>query len=218
MEQPCSVDSVSSALKAKYCKSSSNLDEIVPANRSSLKSDKLVQKLAMKQSSSLFEFENKFLAPLRKTTLASSHKMVDLTERTLLDKKCDEVIAPCSSKRPRLVITGPDQICCKNSSENHCCNMLNDEKLTLSGSQDKIEMLPKEEMTLQTKSTLSNDHGKPSGSVTSSEDAESKGSIFLVQVKYFSFNPHSMELILRFFRYKESCQGTVEVLPRSHKF
>nr|GMC77545.1 regulator of telomere elongation helicase 1 homolog isoform X2 [Ipomoea batatas] len=183
VEQPRSVDSVSSALKAKNCRSSSNLDEIVPANRSSLKSDKLVQNLDMKRSSSLFEFESKFLPSLRKTAQASNHKLIDLTERTLLDKKSDEVIAPCSSKRPRLVITGPDKVCCKSSSENQCCNMLNDDKLTLSGSQDKIEMLPKDEPTLQTKVTSSNDHGKLSGSVTSSEDAENKGSMFLVQVR-----------------------------------
>ncbi|VFQ89237.1 unnamed protein product [Cuscuta campestris] len=167
------------ARNAKHCnKNVINLDDIVPANRSSLKSEKVFQDLTVKKSSNLFEFESKLLGPLRKTPAYGHHKIVDLI-RTESD---EDIIKPCSLKKPRLVITGPEQIGSSREG-NKGSNVLDDGRLTNLGSQKKIEKLPKDEMRLQTEVALSNSDGKLSPSATSSQDVENKGSTFLVQVR-----------------------------------
>ncbi|CAH9066220.1 unnamed protein product [Cuscuta epithymum] len=160
-------------------KSIINLEEIVPANRSSLKSEKVVQNLTVEQSSNLFEFENKLFAALRKTPVDGHHKADDLIKTTLLDKQSDEASEPCPSKKPRLVITGPDRMG-RSRQAIKSCNMLDGGRLTLSGPREK---LPKDEIELQTEVALSSSHGKLSNSATSSENVEDKGSTFLVQVR-----------------------------------
>ncbi|KAJ8553380.1 hypothetical protein K7X08_024058 [Anisodus acutangulus] len=96
---PCSTNQLSSSVKQGN--SPGRLEDILPANKSSLRSDKLAKNLAVKHASNL-------LVPGRKDMLISNQKIIDLTKHELSDERPKDVIAPCSLKRPRLTLTGPD--------------------------------------------------------------------------------------------------------------
>ncbi|XP_060205661.1 regulator of telomere elongation helicase 1 homolog isoform X2 [Lycium barbarum] len=96
---PCSTNQLSSSVKQGN--SPGRLEDILPANKSSLTSDKLVKNLAVKHASNM-------LVPVRKDMLISNQKIIDLTKHELSDERRKDVIAPCSLKRPRLTLTGPD--------------------------------------------------------------------------------------------------------------
>ncbi|KAM3267703.1 regulator of telomere elongation helicase 1 isoform X2 [Capsicum chacoense] len=96
---PCSTNQLSSSVKQGH--SPGRLEDILPANKSSLRSDKLAKILAMKHASNL-------LVPGRKDMPVSNQKMIDLTKDELSDERPKDVIAPCSLKRPRLTLPGSD--------------------------------------------------------------------------------------------------------------
>ncbi|PHU24343.1 hypothetical protein BC332_09450 [Capsicum chinense] len=96
---PCSTNQLSSSVKQGN--SPGRLEDILPANKSSLRSDKLAKILAMKHASNL-------LVPGRKDMPVSNQKMIDLTKDELSDERPKDVNAPCSLKRPRLTLPGSD--------------------------------------------------------------------------------------------------------------
>lgn len=96
---PCSTNQLSSSVEQGN--SPGSLEDILPANKSSLRSDKLVKNLAVKHASNL-------LVPGRKDMLISNQQIIDLTKHELSDERPKDIIAPCSLKRPRLTLTGPD--------------------------------------------------------------------------------------------------------------
>ncbi|KAF5957087.1 hypothetical protein HYC85_004312 [Camellia sinensis] len=83
-------------------KSFSNWGGILPANRSSLTSNKQIQSLTWKHSSDLLCNEKKLLIPGRKSKRNINH-LIDLTCNSSADEETSrELIMPCSSKKPRI--------------------------------------------------------------------------------------------------------------------
>ncbi|KAI8020505.1 hypothetical protein LOK49_LG04G02653 [Camellia lanceoleosa] len=83
-------------------KSFSNWGGLLPANRSSLTSNKQIQSLTWKHSSDLLCNEKKLLIPGRKSKHNINH-LIDLTCNSSADEETSkELIMPCSSKKPRI--------------------------------------------------------------------------------------------------------------------
>lgn len=99
MDIPCSTNQSSSSVKQGN--GPGGLEDILPANKSSLRSDKIAKLLAVKHASNL-------LVPGRKDMPISNQKIIDLTKHELADEPPKDVVAPCSMKRPRLALTGSD--------------------------------------------------------------------------------------------------------------
>lgn len=100
-----SAESLSTFADVKPGNFSGQLREIPPANCSSLPSYKH-QNPTLKHSSDLFYSEKKLSIPGKRSFETSKHMLVDLTRNELRDEKImDELIAPCSSKKPKLVKT-----------------------------------------------------------------------------------------------------------------
>jgi len=96
---PGSTNQLSSSVKQGN--SPGRLEDILPANKSSLRSDKLAKILAVKHASNL-------LVPGRIGMPICNQKIIDLTKHELADEPPKDIVAPCSTKRPRLALTGSD--------------------------------------------------------------------------------------------------------------
>ncbi|CAN4086784.1 unnamed protein product [Withania somnifera] len=193
---PCSTNELSSSVKQGN--SPGRLEDILPANKSSLRSDKLANILPIKHASNL-------LVPGRKNIPISSQKITDLTKRELFGERPKDVIASCPLKRPRLILTGSDcqrdhfrkphsspgcsSVAHHLRSESDSRYLLKNEKLQYSDERstqksnlDRAKLL-EDEMTSQKTSglvDLQNEDGIRSSSPCNDEE---KGSAFLVQVR-----------------------------------
>lgn len=99
----CSIDTGSSKQKQQnnFC----HLAEVVPANRSSLTSNKLVHDMALKQSSTALSMGKKLIIPGAKSTQLSNLKTMNLSRHVSSDENSG-LMASCSLKKPKLLITG----------------------------------------------------------------------------------------------------------------
>uniref|UniRef100_A0A2N9I226 ATP-dependent helicase C-terminal domain-containing protein n=1 Tax=Fagus sylvatica TaxID=28930 RepID=A0A2N9I226_FAGSY len=103
ISQDSSVKALSSILDTKRGNSSSQVGEVLPANRSSLTPFKS-QSLILKRSSDLICNENKLLMPGRKNMQHQDHEIIDLTGYSILDEKpSKELLAPCSARKRKLL-------------------------------------------------------------------------------------------------------------------
>lgn len=120
MDQACYTKSLSSLHEVKKRNTSSHSGEILPANLSSLSPYKAIQASKLKNSSDLIQFEKKLLLPGRESVQYRDHEFIDLTGNSSLDEKPrkEELIAPCSTKKRKVLSTEPDQKqCIKNISD-----------------------------------------------------------------------------------------------------
>lgn len=107
MDQHGTAKSLSSLLESKRGKDSSQLEDILPANRSSLMPFKENQDFKLKYSSSLFCNEKKLLIPRKKNIQHQVHEMIDLTGKSSLDETSsrEELLLPCSAKKRKVFNT-----------------------------------------------------------------------------------------------------------------
>lgn len=106
--------------EVKNRNTSSHSGEIVPANRSSLSPYKGIWASELKNSSDLIQFEKKLLLSGRKSIQYRDHEFIDLTSNSSLHAKPrkEELIAPCSTKKRKVLISESDQMqCVKKISE-----------------------------------------------------------------------------------------------------
>lgn len=196
VDLPCSTNQLSSPVEQGN--SASRLEDILPANKSSLRSDKLSKILAIKHASSL-------LVPGRKDIPIGNQKMVDLTKHELPDERPKDVIAPSSLKRPRLTLTGSDSqrdhfrkphdspdcssVAHHLLSESNARYLLknkksqySDERSTENSNLDRANLLEDEMTSRKTAGLvdLQNEDGIHSSAPCNNEE---KGSAFLVQVR-----------------------------------
>ncbi|XP_049367537.1 regulator of telomere elongation helicase 1 homolog isoform X3 [Solanum verrucosum] len=193
---PGSTNQLSSSVKQGN--SPGRLEDILPANKSSLRSDKLAKILAVKHASNL-------LVPGRKDMPISNQKIIDLTKHELADEPPKDVGAPCSMKRPRLALTGSDyqsdhfrkphdspdcsSVAHHLLSESDFRYLLNNKKSQYSDNQstrnsnlDRANLLEDERTSRKTAGLvdLQNEDGILSSAPCNNEE---KGSAFLVQVR-----------------------------------
>ncbi|XP_024958342.2 regulator of telomere elongation helicase 1 homolog isoform X6 [Citrus sinensis] len=123
-EVPSSTPAVDQACyslhEVKNRNTSSHSGEIVPANRSSLSPYKGIWASELKNSSDLIQFEKKLLLSGRKSIQYRDHEFIDLTSNSSLHAKPrkEELIAPCSTKKRKVLISESDQMqCVKKISE-----------------------------------------------------------------------------------------------------
>lgn len=195
MDFPGSTNQLSSSVKQGN--SPGRLEDILPANKSSLRSDKLAKILAVKHASNL-------LVPGRIGMPICNQKIIDLTKHELADEPPKDIVAPCSTKRPRLALTGSD---CQSDhfrkphdspdcssvahhllSESDFRYLLNNKKSQYSDNQstrnsnlDRANLLEDERTSRKTAGLvdLQNEDGILSSAPCNNEE---KGSAFLVQV------------------------------------
>ncbi|XP_022889692.1 uncharacterized protein LOC111405159 isoform X2 [Olea europaea var. sylvestris] len=105
----CSLESMASSCQVKGGNLSNQLREILPANRSSLMSDKLIQDSALKRSTNLKHLDKNFLTTGLNSTQSNKQKIVKLTPEVSLDDKDNELLALYALKKRKLLIEGPDQ-------------------------------------------------------------------------------------------------------------
>lgn len=193
---PGSTNQLSSSVKQGN--SPGRLEDILPANKSSLRSDKLAKILAVKHASNL-------LVPGRIGMPICNQKIIDLTKHELADEPPKDIVAPCSTKRPRLALTGSD---CQSDhfqkphdspdcssvahhllSESDFRYLLNNKKSQYSDNQstrnsnlDRANLLEDERTSRKTAGLvdLQNEDGILSSAPCNNEE---KGSAFLVQVR-----------------------------------
>ncbi|KAH9666128.1 Regulator of telomere elongation helicase 1-like [Citrus sinensis] len=121
LEETPAVDQACYSLhEVKNRNTSSHSGEIVPANRSSLSPYKGIWASELKNSSDLIQFEKKLLLSGRKSIQYRDHEFIDLTSNSSLHAKPrkEELIAPCSTKKRKVLISESDQMqCVKKISE-----------------------------------------------------------------------------------------------------
>ncbi|KAL8465834.1 hypothetical protein ACS0TY_035084 [Phlomoides rotata] len=171
-----SLDPVSSRKQVKQGSIASNLREIVPANRSSLTSDRLLQGSNLKWSSNL-------TCVGRKSLISGSRNIEDI------DEKASDPLTPCITKKPKLLIAGPDQS--KHCEKPHHSNYsVKRESLRFlenvcSQNPEEKEVLAGDEI-ITGKRTVELNIGKHKDAGSQSvphNDDETKGSAFLIQVR-----------------------------------
>lgn len=97
MDRDYSAQSLSSLLEVKRGKTSSQLGEILPANRSSLTPFKPDP-----------AFTSNLFLKKKKNVQYQNHETVDLTSNSLFEKPNKEVITPCAGKKQRIIKIEPD--------------------------------------------------------------------------------------------------------------
>ena len=106
MSQDSSVKALSPIRDTKRGSSStsSQLGEVLPANRSSLSPFKS-QSLILKCPSDLISNEKKILMPGRKNMQHQDHEITDMTGYSILNEKPskEKLIAPCSARKRKLL-------------------------------------------------------------------------------------------------------------------
>ncbi|XP_027167698.1 regulator of telomere elongation helicase 1 homolog isoform X1 [Coffea eugenioides] len=189
----CTVVSVSSPKKRGT--SLSHLTEVVPANRSSLTSHKLNIGLKLSSNANL-------LSHLSTNMQCSFKDAVGSTNYDLSGTKSGQCIAPCSLKKPRLVITGHEQTESFEKSDEPSCSrenshatsystgFLKNEKLqwfndrSKQNAQDSRRLLESEvKVKIMTSTSIDPKDKEKNSASTASNDEERKGSAFLIQVQ-----------------------------------
>lgn len=193
----CSVDTGSS--KQKQQKNFSHLPEVVPANRSYLASDKLLQNIALKQSSNKLSMGKKLIIPGLKSTQSGIFNTMSLSKHVSSDENSGQLMASCSLKKPRLLITeqtgyGEESpgisTVNKNVLTGDLTVSLENEKPMWSG--DKCQRNVGDRKRLLDKGMMEQNSGaqfieqKDKGAESGSANEEKKGSDFLIQVKGFA--------------------------------
>lgn len=190
----CSVDTGTS--KQKQQKNFSHLAEVVPANRSSLTSDKLHQDMTLKQSSNALSMGKKLVIPGWKSTQSSTFKTMSLSKHVASDENSGQLMASCSLKKPRLLITeqtgyGEKSLGISTVNKNVLTGdvtvSLENEKPLRSGDKCQRNACDRK-MLLDSGMTEQNSGGqfieqKDKGVESGSANEEKKGSDFLIQVK-----------------------------------
>ncbi|XP_057773006.1 regulator of telomere elongation helicase 1 homolog isoform X2 [Salvia miltiorrhiza] len=170
-----SLDSVFTAEQVKRGSISSHTREILPANRSSLTSDKLLQGLKMKCSRDLTHTE-------KESSIIDGRSMQDY------DEKAVDLVAPILLKKQKLLITGPNQLKHEEKS-NHFSNLVKKEHLQFP--ENVCDLNPREKEVLidehlRERRTIEPDitkHKDVVSETVSKNSTETKGSAFLIQVR-----------------------------------
>ncbi|KAI3455408.1 hypothetical protein Pfo_012071 [Paulownia fortunei] len=178
VDSSCSLESSSSTEQVKQHNISSHLREIVPANRSSLTSDKIFQDSILKCSSDLTR--------TMKEPLISGKKSIQD-----LDGETDDLVAPGILKKRRLLITGPDQSKHYEKSDHNFSNLGKkkdiefSENVSTQNPQEKREMLVDDEIITQKRTVAHNiqEHKGVLSHTAPRNNEETKGSAFLIQVR-----------------------------------
>ncbi|KAI5660588.1 hypothetical protein M9H77_29381 [Catharanthus roseus] len=188
--------------KQKQHENFHDLAEVVPANLSSLTSRKLVQNKNSKQSSNVFGIEKKLSLHGKRNAQGSNLQTIDLPKHVSSDDNSGQLMEPCSLKKPRLVISGPDQteyldkshglspIRKNDSLASDLTDSLKTEKLQLfedrykKTAQDGKRLLDSQvgEQNLARLPIEQKNKGAETGR-PSCDNEENKGSAFLVQVR-----------------------------------
>lgn len=177
-----SLDSSSTAEKVKRGGISIHTREILPANRSTLASGKLLRDLKMKSSSVLSSSGKESLA-------------IDGRSKQNYDEKAVDLATPILLKKQKLLITGPIQLTHEEKS-NHFSNMVKKEHLQFP--ENVRDLNPRETEVLVGEGTVKPDikmlfrdvkpdiakHKDAVSETVSKNSIETKGSAFLVEVKY----------------------------------
>ncbi|PIN10824.1 Helicase of the DEAD superfamily [Handroanthus impetiginosus] len=175
IDPTCSVDSVSFTKQGKQDNISSHMREIVPANRSSLTSDKIFQRSILKCSSDLTLTEKEDLINGKKSMQELPGEAGDLVPQYTLKKR-------------KLLITGPDQSKHNEKFDHHSSNIVkkeNSQNVSMQSPQEKGEVLVKNEIITQ-KKTVAQNFQEQQGVLLQTvpcNTEESKGSAFLIQVR-----------------------------------
>ncbi|KAL3528782.1 hypothetical protein ACH5RR_008104 [Cinchona calisaya] len=189
----CSVVSESSTKKRG--KNIGHLTEVVPANRSSLTSHKL--NMVLKHSSN-----TNLLNHGVHNMQSSFHDTINSTKKFSSDEKTGQRIAPCSLKKPRLVITGYEQTQNFEKSyepfsdrenihaANHSTGLLKNKTLQhfesgiMQNAQDSKRLLEGEvKSESMTSMSIEQKDKEIHSGLTTCNDEERKGSDFLIQVQ-----------------------------------
>ncbi|KAM3747686.1 hypothetical protein ACB098_05G053700 [Castanea mollissima] len=207
MSQDSSVKALSSIRNTKRGNSStsSQLGEVLPANRSSLSPFKS-QSLILKRPGDLIGNEIKILMPGRKNMQHQDHEITDMTGYSILNEKPskEKLIEPCSARKRKLLnienavmqqievshdqsfgakkfeTTGPLGINSVNLE-----NLQNSDGISTQNTQVGSSVLHKDQGTSQEKQAQlfrQKNKGVQSNPVPSGNE-ESRGSAFLIQVK-----------------------------------
>jgi regulator of telomere elongation helicase 1 len=187
--------------------------EVLPANRSSLTPFKS-QSLILKRSSDLICNEKKLLMPGRKNMQHQDHEIIDLTGYSILDAKpSKELIAPCSARKRKLlsienvamqqIEVSHEHSSGANKFEINGPLSINSIKLENSQISDGIStqnaqvgsaLLHKDDGTTQKREVqfLRQKNKGVQSSPAPTGNEESRGSDFLIQVKYFDNNANDL--------------------------
>ncbi|XP_075664293.1 regulator of telomere elongation helicase 1 homolog [Castanea sativa] len=207
MSQDSSVKALSPIRNTKRGNSStsSQLGEVLPANRSSLSPFKS-QSLILKRPGDLIGNETKILMPGRKNMQHQDHEITDMTGYSILNEKPskEKLIEPCSARKRKLLnienavmqqievshdqsfgakkfeTTGPLGINSVNLE-----NLQNSDGISTQNTQVGSSVLHKDQGTSQEKQAQlfrQKNKGVQSNPVPSGNE-ESRGSAFLIQVK-----------------------------------
>ena len=209
MSQDSSVKALSPIRDTKRGNSStsSQLGEVLPANRSSLSPFKS-QSLILKRPSDLISNEKKILMPGRKNIQHQDHEITDMTGYSILNEKPskEKIIEPCSARKRKLLnienvvmqqievsqdqsfgakkfeTTGPLGINSVNLE-----NLQHSDGISTQNTQVGSSVPHKDQGTSQEKQAQffrQKNKGVQSNPVPSGNE-ESRGSTFLIQVKCF---------------------------------
>ncbi|KAG6430041.1 hypothetical protein SASPL_108100 [Salvia splendens] len=176
-----SLDSSSTAEKVKRGGISIHMREILPANRSTLASGKLLRDLKMKCSSVLSSSGKESLA-------------IDGRSKQDYDEKAVDLATPILLKKQKLLITGPTQSTHEQKS-NHFSNMVKKEHLQFP--ENVRDLNPQETEALVGESTVKPDirmlfrdvkpdiakHKDAVSETVNKNNIETKGSAFLIEVR-----------------------------------
>ncbi|KAK4479624.1 hypothetical protein RD792_015150 [Penstemon davidsonii] len=176
-DQSHSLDKASSSKQVKQGNTSVKLREIVPANRSYLTSNKLLQDSNLKSLSDLARTGEKYLI--------RDKNMQDL------DGETSDLIAPSMSKKPRLLITGPNHLENHEKLDHQFKNFVKHENLQFSevvstdNPQENRRVLVNCETITQKKSValIKREDNDAVSQTLPPNGEEKKGSAFLVQVR-----------------------------------
>lgn len=173
------LGSVSTAKQVKQESIFNHLQDILPANRSSLASDKLLQGLKRKCSSDLAR---------------TGKESLIIDERSIEDynEKAVDLVAPILLKKRKLLITGPDQSK-HGEKSHHISNLVKNEHLQFSENARDHKSIEKEVLVdniLKEESTVELNIMKHRNEVSETASQSSnaiKGSAYLNEVKYLRF-------------------------------
>ncbi|CAI9114101.1 OLC1v1014741C1 [Oldenlandia corymbosa var. corymbosa] len=176
------------------------LPKIVPANRSSLAADRLVQDMILNRSTVAISVEKNLAIPRSNSVTRNSSEITNLSdEDTELDKKCKKLFMPCTLKKPRLVSTAseqpwnledlhePSSMMGNSHSISYQTGLSRKEKLTESGCQ-QVDQNHKRRLDGEIKahnktSTTGQKNKEMEARPATTDEKEKKGSEFLKQVR-----------------------------------
>ncbi|KAL2463124.1 RAD3-like DNA-binding helicase protein [Forsythia ovata] len=183
------LESVASSCQVKRGNVTDPPREILPANRSSLMLDELIQDSALKCSANL-KHKN-FLTTGLNSIQSNNQKIVKLTKEVSLDDKDSELLAPCALKKRKLFIAGPDQTRLYKKSDEDSTYSAEQECSQFSRTggaqnpQDNRKVLHEDEMMTQKKTNvlIDQEYRDVVFRPATCDAEEKRGSAFLVQVR-----------------------------------